>query len=341
MAAVVMTKAFGAMTLAMAVLCLLCTRSRGSFWRDFRLTLAISLPAYLWISPWLPPSLLQSMAFNAQTAGGAFPWLSPSLLAAVVLLAGFAFLSRLTHGKLPLQLRFFLLFSLLLTAIPTLAYVADWNMLPQSLRYHLEMEAALCLLAVFGLAPLAARLPKPLKAAALAAVLGLAVLQWSNYRAQARELIQTPNLDQTAEYRVAQRLTELFGERRVMASGTCSLWLSVFSDTPQLSGGHEPSSPNWMQRVGVFMIYSGMNAGPRDGEIAVLWLKAFGVHGVHVPGPESREHDKPFENPRKFVGMLQLISQEGGDTNYAVPHRSNSHVYVVPRSALENQQPVH
>jgi hypothetical protein len=214
-------------------------------------------------------------------------------------------------------------------------------MLPQSLRYHLEMEAALCLLAVFGLAPLAARLPKPLKAAALAAVLGLAVLQWSNYRAQARELIQTPNLDQTAEYRVAQRLTELFGERRVMASGTCSLWLSVFSDTPQLSGGHEPSSPNWMQRVGVFMIYSGMNAGPREGEIAVLWLKAFGVHGVHVPGPESREHDKPFVNPRKFEGLLQVIWQEGGDTIYAVPQRSNSLVYVVPRSALVDQQPVH
>jgi hypothetical protein len=61
MAAVVPTNAFGAVTLAMAVLCLLCARSPGSFWRDLRLTLGISLPAYLWISPWLPPSLLRSM----------------------------------------------------------------------------------------------------------------------------------------------------------------------------------------------------------------------------------------------------------------------------------------
>ena len=339
MAAVVLTNAFGAVTLAMAVLCLLCARSPGSFWRDLRLTLGISLPAYLWISPWLPPSLLRSMAFNAQTSGGAFPWLSPSLLAAVGLLAGFVLLSRLTSGKLPVHLRFFLLFSLLLTAIPTLSYVAGWNILPQSLRYHLEMEAALCLLVVFGLARFAARLPKPATTAALAVAAGLAVLQWSTYRAHARELIRPPDLDQTAEYRVAQRMTELFGERRVMASGTCSLWLSVFSDTPQLSGGHEPSSPNWMQRVAVFIIYSGMNAGPRDGEIAALWLKAFGVHGVHVPGPESHEHDKPFGNPHKFEGLLPVVWQEAGDTIYAVPQRSASLVYVTPRSALVDKEP--
>jgi hypothetical protein len=120
-------------------------------------------------------------------------------------------------------LRFFLLFSLLLTAIPTLSYVAGWNILPQSLRYHLEMEAALCLLVVFGLAQFAARLLKPATTAALAVAAGLAVLQWSTYRAHARELIRPPDLDQTAEYRVAQRMSELFGERRVMASGTCSL----------------------------------------------------------------------------------------------------------------------
>jgi hypothetical protein len=341
MAAVVLTNAFGATTLAMAALCLLCARSEGSFGRDLRLTLAISLPAYLWISPWLPPSLLRSMAFNSQTAGGAFPWLSPVLLASVALLAGFFLLSRLTRGKLPVYLRFFLLFSWLLTVIPTLGYIAEWHVLPQSLRYHLEMEAALCLLVVFGLQPLAARLPKPVTTAALAVGIGLAGLQWSNYRAHARELIQSPDLEQTAEYRVAQHLTQLFGGRRVMASGTCSIWLSVFSDTPQLSGGHEPSSPNWMQRIAVFTTYTGMNAGPRDGEIAVLWLKAFGVHAVHVPGPESREHDKPFANPRKFEGLLPVVWQEAGDTIYAVPQRSDSLVYAAPRSALVDQEPRH
>jgi hypothetical protein len=136
-------------------------------------------------------------------------------------------------------------------------------------------------------------------------------------------------------------MTELFGKRRVMVSGSSNLWFNAFSDTPQLSGGHEPTSPNWMQRVGVFIIYSGMNAGARSGEIAVLWLKAFGVHGINVPGPGSREPSNPFDNANKFEGLLPVLWRDANDTIYRVPQRSDALVYVVPEGALVTREPAH
>jgi hypothetical protein len=96
-----------------------------------------------------------------------------------------------------------------------------------------------------------------------------------------------------------------------------------------------------MQRVGVFVIYTGMNAGSQGGEISVLWLKAFGVHGISVPGPGSRELWNPFDNPNKFEGLLPVVWQDATDTIYRVPQRSDSLVYVIPDSATITREPEH
>ncbi len=339
MAAVVLTNAFGAVTLAMAVFCLLSAR-HATFGPDLRRTLAISVPAYLVICPWLPPSMIESIVFNSPTAGGHFPWASPAMMASLGLLAVFFLLWRMTRQRGEACLRFFSYFAFLLTGITALGAV-NVNVLPQAVRYHLEMEAALCLLVGFGLLHCTAWLTETGKIAALLLGVALGLWQWTNDRAYSRNLIEPADVRQTLQYQMAQRMTELFGKRRVMVSGSSNLWFNVFSDTPQLSGGHEPTSPNWMQRVGVFIIYTGMNAGSQGGEIAVLWLKAFGVHGINVPGQGSAERLNLFDNPNKFEGLLPIAWRDATDTIYRVPQRSESLVYTVPESALVTRQPAH
>ena len=340
MAAVVLTNAFGAATLAIAVFCLLCARHEA-FWRDLRRTIAISVLAYVAICPWLPPSMLRSIVFNSPTSGGDFSWASGAILASLGLLAAFFALWRVTRERLASYLRFFLYFAFLLATITTLGAAANVHVVPQAVRYHLEMEVALCLVLVFAVLPWMDRLKKNGRIAVLLLGAVLAVWQWTNCRVYAQRLIQPADLEQTLQYQTARRMTELFGKRRVMVSGSASMWFNIFSDTPQLSGGHEPTSPNWIQRVAVFIIYSGMNAGPRDGEIAILWLKAFGVHGINVPGAGSGEPSNPFDNPRKFEGLLPVVWRDATDTIYRVPQRSESLVYAIPESAVIAREPAH
>jgi hypothetical protein len=98
--------------------------------------------------------------------------------------------------------------------------------------------------------------------------------------------------------------------------------------------------PDFMLRIATFTIYSGMNAGARDGEIATLWLKAFGAHAVSVPGPHSEEVYKPFANPRKFEGLLPVLWREGDDAVYGVPARSDSLAHVMAAGDLVRDPPI-
>jgi hypothetical protein len=108
-----------------------------------------------------------------------------------------------------------------------------------------------------------------------------------------------------------------------------------------MSSGHDPSAPNWIQHVAVYTIYTGQNAGPLDGPISVLWLKAFGCGAVVVPGRESADHYHAIANPDKFEGLLPLVWREGGDSIYQVPLRAATLVHVIPRSAVVTERPAH
>jgi hypothetical protein len=144
----------------------------------------------------------------------------------------------------------------------------------------------------------------------------------------------------TIEYRVASYFAEHFPHRRVMPTGSCALWMNAFNDVPQLSGGHDPTAPNWLQRVAVFTIYSGMNAGARDVATSILWLQAFGVHAISVHGPGSLEYWKPFARPGKFEGALPVLWRDGADAIYAVPQRSPNLSHIIPVAALVTRRPV-
>src|ERR1017187_2394764 len=64
--------------------------------------------------------------------------------------------------------------------------------------------------------------------------------------------------------------------------GAYSFYVNDFSDTPQFHGGQDPMLPNFMLRIAVFAIYSGMNAAVRDRKMrrlagVVLLASALGL----------------------------------------------------------------
>jgi hypothetical protein len=87
-------------------------------------------------------------------------------------------------------------------------------------------------------------------------------------------------------------------------------------------------------------IYTGQNLGPRDGEISLLWLEAYGVHAVGVSGAGSREWYKPYGNPNKFEGLLPVLWRDGGDVIYGVPQRSDSLAHVIQESQVISREPI-
>ena len=316
MGLVVLTNAFGAAAMLLGLVCLLLGQEE-LLKRKVFLTLVIGVLTYVWISPWLPPSLLESIRVNSQTAGGDYRWSAKSLLAIGIVISGFLVVWWAgRRWRAATYVRFFLFFAYLLTIIPGLDAALGLIAIPQPGRYHLEMEMALCLLLPFAVQWLLDRVPRLFMITVVIGVLVLFARQALHYGSFADERIQPVDITATSAYEVANWLSQNFGNQRVMVAGSHVLWFNIFSDTPQFSGGHDQMALNFTQRVAVFTIYRDMNVKERHGQLSVLWLKAFGVQAIHVPGPESEESYKPFVHPDKFEGLLPVIWRENGDTIY-------------------------
>jgi hypothetical protein len=215
------------------------------------------------------------------------------------------------------------------------------NALPQPLRFHTEMEIPLCLLAVFAVERLWRAGTRGAKAAMLAAGLLLAAWQAEHYWRFARQIIVPPaELRETVEYRIPRHMEERFGRERVMVAGSPALWANVFADLRQLAGAHDQFNANSaLLSAGIFQ-YGGLDAARLDGARYILWLKAFGAHGINVPGPDSQEPYKPFRrNPNLFEGLLPVVERERGDTIYRVPQRNSGLARVIPAGAIVSQAP--
>jgi hypothetical protein len=341
-AAVMVANAFGVVFLAVSAILLLVSEDRPD-WRHALALGGIVAAAYLLVCRALPPSLLKLIETNSQMVGGDYRFTWKTALVAAVCALALGTLWWITRRMKGAMLRFSVLFLAWFGGIPVLA-ACGIGFLPQPYRYHLEMEIGICLVAGFGVEAAAAMLQRLSRGTRIAAVAVCALpLVWVAAKdySYARRLIQPADVASSAPYREARWIGEHLPGRRVMASGDTSLWFNVFTDNPQLSGGHEPSAPNWMQRVAVYTIYSGQNAGDRDGEISVFWLKAFGCAAITVPGPDSRDHYHPIRNPEKFDGLLPLVWREGADSIYQVPLRSASLAHVIPRTAMVARQPIH
>jgi len=335
-AAVVLANAFGAVDLAIGGLCIVLALERGY------VAMAVTgVASYLLISSWLPPSLIALIGADQWTArGGFFHAGTGPLLSGCAVLLLFAGLWWLTGRLRPVE-RFSVLFAPWMCAFPIAYFLFDITLVPQGNRYQLELEMAMCLVA----GVVVARLLENLRYAGQVAVIGVlavaGVRQAKTYRHYAHGLIQPVEITQTIEYKIVHWLQRNLPGQRAMIAGDVQFLNNVISNNPQMGGGHEPTVPNWMDRVAVYTIYSGTGAADKDAEYSIFWLKAFGAQAVTVSGEKSREHYHGTVHPHKFDGVLPVLWHEEDDTIYAVPQRSPSLAHVMPREAIPTRAPIH
>jgi hypothetical protein len=336
----VLTNAFAGTLEIMTAVCLLCAFETQRFVRNMATVGVVGLLSWGWILPLFPPSVLAAIRMNSPTVGGDFHYNLKTWLTLAVVAIGFAGLvAGMRTLRVKAELQFFALFAFVTTAIVTLAFFAEIYLLPQPHRYHVAMDMALCLLAVFAAREWARRLPRNAALGLLGVCAILAAAQTRHAVHYARESIHSVQIEKTGLYRVARWMNDHMGSRRVFVGGAYAFYFNDLSDTPQMTGGHDPMQLNFQMRSVPFQIASGMGSGAEEGNVAALWMRAFGTRAISVPGPTSEEYYKPFTNPKKFDGVLPVLWHEGGDTIYGVPVRSDSLAHVLPVSALVRTPP--
>lgn len=333
---VALTNAFGAFGLALGAFSMVLALGRG-----VRTVLIVGLCSWCWVSPWLPPSLIAWIRRSAWSAEGFFH-ADPRAYAAIsASIATFALIWFLTRRWKSSFERFVCLFSVWMCAIPLGYFWLNLTIVPQSDRYQPELEMAVCLLFACAFAWVWWRFPAAGRVVLFLLAAAPAIRQARLYRQFASVLVHPIDIAETIEYKVATWVDHNLPGQRLLLAGDTEYVFNLFSDNPQLSAGHEPTAPNWMQRVAVFQIQTGTNAGDLDAEYSIFWLKAYGNQAIYVPGPASREHYHPVVHPRKFDGILPVLWHDEDDTIYRVPQRSQSLAHVIPRAAEVARQPVH
>ena len=340
MAAVALTNWLGAFALAAACLAYLLSRWRGTGWKIWLTAAGLGVYAYAVAAPWIPPSMLTATATNEQRYDGRFAFPAQHLIYAGLVLAALLLVEwGLARWRAPEFLRFAVLFSFLMATVTLAAAWFRVMLMPQAYRYHLEMEMALTLAAVFAIRPLLGRLGRGAEVVALAALLLLAIFPAKSCRRYARYQDRPIDIRATIEYQAAQWFEGNMGDRRVFANGSVGFWLNAFNDTPQFGGGYDQGLLNRLIPGVVYQVYTGQGSNGREGEIAALWLKAYGVHAIITGGPRSREFYKDFRNPRKFEGLFKEVWRDGDDAIWEVPWRSPSLAHAMRPSDLVAHEP--
>ncbi len=324
-------------------------------WRDVLFFALIGAAAYGLAMPWAPPSTIAVTQFNARTVGADYTMVYsalPGWLAVIGCgLAALKFALRRFSGGLQ-----FAVFFSFLTVLITLSDASFHRpIVPQAVRYHLEMEMALAILAAMAgyevlkgrkngdslLSPRVARSapwdkvgsPHFFADSAMVLLVLLLAFPLRNTRHYARgSMLWSIDVTKTSEWKTADWLNRNWSGERVMLPGSSAYWLTAFSDTPELGGGFEQGRIDEVLGPASSWIYNG------TGEQAVLWLKALGVQAVAVSGPGSTEAYRDFADPRKFEGVLEPLWRDGGDVLYRVGKRA-SLARVVPRTELVARTP--
>lgn len=337
MAAVVLTNWIGGFALAGAVVAYLLSRSQPLSAGNWMAALAAGFYAYIIASPWIPPSTLKAIRTNAQHIGGDYAISLQHLKYAGLLLIAVVLIDLWFERRKPAaHLRFALYFSLFMGAVALGAEYWNAVLVPQPQRYHLEMEMAFILALIFPSKLLLDRLSMPRRTLILLGFALFCACQVRAYRGFAKWMNRPIDPSSTVEYKTARWLKENMNGRRVLVPGATGFWMHVWTGVPLLNGGFDQGIPNWHVTAALHQIYSGENAGPREGEIAVMWMKAYGVHAVAV----VREFYQSFANPRKFEGLLKPLMREGENVIYEIPQRSPSLAHVIRPQDVVDPEPV-
>jgi hypothetical protein len=139
----------------------------------------------------------------------------------------------------------------------------------------------------------------------------------------ARDLTRPVRIEDRIEYREARWFDQHRPGARVFAPGSVSVWMNVFTDSPQMVGCCDQGVPSVEHRIAFYTVYLG--TGKQGADAAVLWLKAYGAQVLGVSGPASSETVKAYTEPGKFEGLLPVLWREGDDVIYQVsPPRDNA-----------------
>jgi hypothetical protein len=330
LAATVLCNWFGGFALAVFVLCYLLARGRG--WLR---TAGAGAYAYLLISPWIPPSTIAVIAFNAQFAVGRFPFTPRhALYAGLFALALAGLVWALGRARAPLEIRFAVLLAASFTGVVIGWYWLRIAVVPQPSRYQLEFDLAICLLGAAVGERLARFLPPRLRLV-VGSALALACVPFTlDLREVTLPLVKAIDIRSTIEWRTANWIDGHMRGARVYAPGSIAFWFNAFSDVAQLTGGTDQAD---IQRVAPAVRYQ-LLTGP-DGAVARDWLRIYGCDAVIVSGPASEEQFKPYAYPRKFEGVLPVVWRESDVAVYAVPRRSPTLAHVVRRADLAQRFP--
>jgi hypothetical protein len=333
-AAVVLSNAFGVVILCAMVACwLLCFPARP-WWLRPAIAAATGILTFAWISPWLSPTMLRAIRGSALVTGGDYRYTAATWFALAGLLGGFALLWLvLKRLRAEPYLRFFWLLAYLPTALVLLWYAAGIAVIPQPSRYQLQMDLVLPPALVFTADALLRRAGRRALTAAVALAGILLSVQAVHCVRYANHLVRAADPETLPEYRLALWMDRNRPGQRAFIGGFASLLYNAVTDSPQVHGFHEQHAVNPLLAIAAFTIYSGMNAGDRDAEYSLFWLKAFGARAVSVSGAYAR--------PRKFDGLLPLLWREGDQAIYEVPARSTSLAHVIPAGAVARRTPRH
>jgi len=291
---------------------------------------------------WIPPSTVFAFGGSEEFRQAGYLSALPAwLLYLSAGLAGLAALLWLAERKS--WSREFRFVAVLLYGSVLLTGPAAWapGRYEHLLRFHLLLDLSAALAFAFAARWIGTRLRASWRPLAL-----VLLLLWSTYpavriRAHANEIIRPVAIEQTVEHQMSSWLANNLPEGRVFVTGSIRFYLNAFADLAQFGGGFDPGvmNPNYAKIV--HQILQGEGAGAREGEVAALWLKAYGVDAVAVSGPKTRQAYRDFRNPGKFEGVLPEHWRDGDDVLYRVPRRTAGLAHVIRVEDLPGRAPMH
>ncbi len=316
-ALVFLTNIPGTMALGLAVFCWICAQAGGQLRAAWLIAIGASVLAYGAACFGVPPSSLFRVGVNVSAMHRGF---SNSLhygpLPLALALGAIAALGYwLSRTRVPLTVRFAILFCALIAPMAATANVEVYELLPQAGRLHLDFEIGASLLLGCAAWSLYALLPRWTWPASLAILIGAVVIQYPHYRWRARFDTQRAELEKRSEYTTARWLDNNMNGGRVYVTGSTGFWLNAFSGTPQLNGCCDQG-----QSMAVLneVPYKVNSTEGNTTEAGVNWLRALGVQAMVVSGIESTDEYKDIRVPQRFEGVLPLLHRENGDAIFSV-----------------------
>jgi hypothetical protein len=332
LAAVVLTNWLAGFALALGICAYMLATAEK--WRDLLFVAAIGAAAYGLAMPWVPPSTIAVTQFNARTVGADYTMVYRALPGWLAAMGCGLVVLKFATRRLSSGLQFGVFFSFLTVLITLSEAWFHAPIVPQAVRYQLEMEMALAILGALWAYEIFKRAPQKVAMSAMVLLVLLLVVPMRISRHYARaSLISTIDITQTSEWKTADWLNRNWSGERVMLPGSSRYWLTAFSDTPEMGGGFDQGTTDEVLRPAGFWITRGTE------EASVLWLKALGVQAVGVSGPGSTEVYRDFPDPKKFEGLLEPMWKDGGDVLYRVGKAHRSLARVVPRIDLVARTP--